>query len=88
MERLAWTRVPEKKGATARLAEKRHFFVSTHHRNTGPKADWNSFVSLVEESMYTPEQIEKMNRSSAQRLPLENRGEVITTMKKKKMKTR
>jgi hypothetical protein len=40
------------------------FFVSTHHRNTGPKADWNSFVSLVEESMYTPEQIEKMNRSS------------------------
>ena len=40
------------------------FFVSTHHRNTGPREDWKSFVSLIEESMYTPEQIEKMNRSS------------------------
>jgi len=40
------------------------FFVSTHHRRTGPREDWKSFVSLVEESMYTPEQIEKINRSS------------------------
>jgi hypothetical protein len=40
------------------------FFVSTHHRRTGPREDWNSFVSLIDESMYTPEQIEKMNRSS------------------------
>ena len=40
------------------------FFVSTHHRNTGPREDWKSFVSLIQESMYTPEQIEKMNRSS------------------------
>ena len=59
------------------------FFVSTHHRRTGPREDWKSFVSLVEESMYTPEQIEKINRSSRSTTAYGNPEEAMEKVKRR-----
>ena len=73
------------KGLRARLAEKCHFS-SQRITEILVRKRLEPFVSLVEESMYTPEQLR--NESLFPPATAFKIEEVITTMKKKKMKTR
>jgi hypothetical protein len=78
-------------GATASMGYQysgggNNLFVSTHHQNVGPEAEWKSFESLLVESLNAPETIMNNKRSSRQstRKNVEkNRGEGEDNEKKK-----